>query len=61
MPQLIVPRREFAGITATQNTVTAMLPEQVQRRRVVALGWISRTSGQAVVSEQLVGSSADGW
>ena len=60
MPQLIVSRREFAEIIATQATVNAMLPEQVQRRRVVARSWICRAGGRVVASEQLVSSSADG-
>lgn len=53
MSQLIMSRREFAGVPVTMTTVAAPLPEPDQPRRVVALGWISRNGGQVTVSDQL--------
>ena len=55
MSQLIMSRREFAGISVTMTTAATPLPEPDQPRRVVALGWISRNGGQVTVSDQLTG------
>ena len=55
MSQLIMSRREFAGVPITMTTAATPLPEPDQPRRVVALGWISRNSGQVTVSDQLTG------
>ena len=60
MPQLVMSRREFAGIAVSQTTLSSTRREHGQPRRAVALGWISRTDGQVIVSEQLIKSGADG-
>lgn len=57
MPQLIMSRREFAGVPVTMTTATDNQSEQSQTRRVVALGWISRHGGQITISDQLTGST----
>jgi hypothetical protein len=57
MPQPIMSRREFAGVPVTMTTV-APLPEPDQPRRIVALGWISRSGGQVTISDRLIGSVA---
>jgi hypothetical protein len=54
MSQLIVSRREFAGVPVTVTTV-ARLPEPEQPRRIVALGWISRSGGKVTISGRLIG------
>ena len=53
MSQLIMSRREFAGVSVRMTTTVASLPEPDQPRRVVALGWISRNGGEITVSDQL--------
>jgi fructose 1,6-bisphosphatase len=53
MPQLIMSRREFAGVPVTMTTATTLRSEYDHPRRVVALGWISRNGGQVTVSDQL--------
>lgn len=58
MPQLIMSRREFAGVPVTMTTATAPSVEPDQPRRVVALGWISRSGGQITISDRLVRSTA---
>ena len=55
--QLIMSRREFAGVPVTMTTAADSEPEQSQVRRVVALGWISRQGGQITISDRLTGSS----
>ena len=57
MPQLIMSRREFAGVPVTMTTATDSQPEQPPARRVVALGWISRHGGQITISNRLTGST----
>jgi len=57
MPQLLMSRRDFAGVPVALTTVPQ--PEPGQPRRVVALGWISRSGGQVTISERLIGSSND--
>ena len=59
MLQLIVFRRGFADIHVTRTTVTAMVPEQGQRRTVVVLRLITRAGCQVIVSDQLINSSAN--
>jgi hypothetical protein len=58
MPQLVMSRHEFAGVTVTMTTASAPSAEPDQPRRVVALGWISRSGGQVTISDRLVGSTA---
>lgn len=58
MPQLVMSRREFAGVPVTMTTATAPSVAPDQPRRVVALGWISRSGGQVTISDRLVGSAA---
>ena len=55
MPQLIMSRREFAGVPITMTTAAVPLHQPDQPRRVVALGWISRHGGHVTVSERLTG------
>ncbi|MBS2966382.1 hypothetical protein KGA66_25295 [Actinocrinis puniceicyclus] len=57
MSQLVMSRRKFAGVPVTMTTV-APLPEPNQPRRIGALGWISRNSGQVIVSDRLIRSVA---
>ena len=54
MPQLIMSRREFAGVPVTVTTAT---DDQPQARRVTALGWISRHGGQITISDRLTDSA----
>lgn len=58
MSQLITCRREFAGIPVTMSTATIPQPESDQPRRVVALGRISRSGGEIIISDQLTGSAS---
>lgn len=58
MPQLIMSRREFAGVPVTMTTASAPPTEPDQPRHVVALGWISRSGGQITVSDRLPGSTS---
>lgn len=57
MSQLVMSRCEFAGVPVTMTAV-AQFPDPDQPRRVVALGWISRSGGQVTVSDRLFGSVA---
>ena len=57
MPQLIMSRREFAGVPVTMTTAADSQSEPPQARRVVALGWISRHGGQITISDRLTGST----
>lgn len=57
MSQLVLSRREFAGVPVTMTTI-APLPEPNQPRRIVALGRISRSGGQVTISDRLIGSAA---
>lgn len=57
MSELIMSRREFAGVPVTMTTV-APFTEPDQPRRVVALGWISRNGGQVTISDRLIGAVA---
>jgi hypothetical protein len=57
MPQLIMSRREFAGVPVTMATATTPLPEPDEPRRAVALGWISRNGGQVTISDRLTGTT----
>ena len=57
MPQLIMSRREFAGVSVTMTTAPAPNREPDQPRRVVALGWISRNGGQVTISDHLAGTT----
>jgi hypothetical protein len=58
MSQLIMSRREFAGVSVTVTTATTPPPGSDQPRRVVALGWISRNGGQVTVSDHLAGPTS---
>ena len=58
MPQLVLSRRKFAGIPVTMTTATASLAAPGPSRRVVALGWISRSGGQVTISDRLADSTA---
>lgn len=53
MPQLMMSRREFAGVPVTLTIATDSLSGNDQPRHVVALGWISRNGGQVIISERL--------
>ena len=55
MSQLIMSRREFAGVPVVMTTAATPLPEPDEPRRVVALGWISSNGGQVMISDQLTG------
>jgi hypothetical protein len=63
MSQLIISRREFAGVPVTMTTAATPLPEPDEPRRVVALGWISRSGGQVTISDRLTSpvSNPVGW
>jgi len=62
MPELVMSRREFAGVPVTMTTAAAPCAEPDLPRRVVALGWISRSGGQVTISDRLVGPTASaGW
>ena len=58
MSQLVMSRREFAGVSVTMTTAPAPHHEPDQPRRVVALGWISRNGGQVTISDHLAGVTA---
>lgn len=53
MPQLVMSRRDFAGAPLTLTTAIAPKPEPHQPRRIVALGWISGSGGQVIISARL--------
>jgi hypothetical protein len=53
MTHLVMSRREFAGVSVTMTTASALPIELHQPRRVVALGWISRGGGQVTISDRL--------
>jgi hypothetical protein len=53
MPQLVMSRRDFAEVPVALATATVPQPEPHQPRRIVALGWISRSGGQVVISARL--------
>jgi hypothetical protein len=55
MPKLIMSRCEFAGVPVSMITAAAPLPEPNEPRRVVALGWISRSGGQVTITDRLTG------
>lgn len=57
MSQLVMSRREFAGVPVTMTTAPAPRHEPDQSRRVVALGWISRNGGQVTISDHLAGGA----
>lgn len=59
MPHLVMSRREFAGVPVTLTTAASPDPDNVQPRRVVALGWLSRRGGQVTISDQLTSSTAE--
>lgn len=50
MSQFVMSRREFAGVVVSMATAATSLVEPDQRRRVVALGRISRHGGQVAIS-----------
>ena len=58
MPQLVMSRRDFAGVPVAVTTAAVQQPEPHQPRRIVALGWISRSGGQVVISARLTRTPA---
>jgi hypothetical protein len=54
MPQLVIYRRDFAGVPVTVTTVDPLL-EPDQQRRIVARGRISRNGGHITISGRFTG------
>ena len=58
MPQLVMSRRDFAWVPVALTMAAVPQTEPHQPRRIVAIGWISRSGGQVVISARLIRTPA---